>query len=692
MFKRPFVLYAVIAAVALSVGLLVYLLGRQPEHVYFLFHGFSLAHGHHSLFGVPGNYLPSFVHVYAFILLTVAVAGFSKARLIGTCAAWFVVASLFEVAQHPAISPIIAVAVPAWFARVPILDNTAAYFLNGTFDPLDLLFIALGTIAAYVTIVLTRNSANTPSSNKLPHSVFHYLSLSGIVLFGMLTIIGSGGGTTSTSTTVSGAGSQLYVSGNGSSTLLIYNDANTVSGTNAANRVVAGGLTTVSFPRGIAIDMPRNQLYVANTGANSILVFNNARTVTGGDAPNRTISNTTTPITPMALFIDPVNDRLYVANTGGNSVLIYDNASTLNGSNVTPSRTLAGVLTTLISPTGIYVDTTRNLLYVVNSTNQILVFNNADAVNGNIAPVRSIPILSASAGIFVDVMADRLYVSNTSANSIYVFDGASTANSSSSPNRTLSGGTSALNQPLDLFVDTNTDRLYVANLGANSILVFNNAGTANGAPAPNRTLSLTALTIPWGIFVDVTPVVIGSTASLDGYVLSTSGLPSSATGSPATGDKDASYSLGVGWRQLYSFDIANISTSATITSATLRLYQCDVQGFPYTNLGNVIVDQMDYGGAFDPFGSAYSGGAVALNIGILSTTPILGYRSLNVTIPVQNDLAASRVRSQYRLHFSVLDYNFDAVDDFIQFTDAEDSLCVGATTNQPPQLAVTLRP
>ncbi len=380
MFKKPSVLHALIAIIALFLGLQLYLYDRQPEHVYFLFHDFSLAHGQHSLFGVLGNYLPSFVHVYAFILLTVAVAGFSKARLIGTCAAWFVVASLFEVAQHPAISPIIAAAVPAWFTRVPILDNTAAYFLNGTFDPLDLLSIALGTIAAYVTILLTRDRANTPSSNKLPHSVFRYLSLGGITLFGMLAIIGSGGGTTGTSTTVPGAGSQLYVSGNGSSTLLIYNDANTVSGTTAANRIVAGGLTTVSFPRGIAIDMPRNQLYVANTGANSILVFNNARTVTGGDAPNRTISNATTPISPMALFIDPINDRLYVANTGGNSVLIYDNASTLNGSAVTPNRTLVGVLTTLISPTGIYVDTTRNLLYVANGTNQILVFNNADAV------------------------------------------------------------------------------------------------------------------------------------------------------------------------------------------------------------------------------------------------------------------------------------------------------------------------
>lgn len=689
MFKRPSVLYVLIAIAALAFGLLVYLFDRRPEHVYFLSHGFVLAHAPHSLFGVVGNYLPTFVHVYAFILLTVVVAGSARARLIGICAAWFIIAALFECAQLPAIAGSIAAAVPAWFARVPVLDNTAAYFLGGTFDVMDLLSIALGTVAAYLTVTLTRTGADAHSIGKSSRRAWRYLALGGVTAVGMLSIVGSGGGSSGTTTSAAGADSQLYVSGNGSSTVLVYNDANTVSGSSAANRVLAGGLTTLNAPRGIAVDMPRNQLYVANMGGNSILVFNNARTVTGGDAPSRTISNTTTPISPTALFIDPVNDRLYVTDTTGNAVLIYDNASTLSGSNVTPDRTLSGGLTTLNAPTSVYVDTTRNLLYVANGNSRVLVFSGADVASGNVAPVSAIPISSGSAGIFVNVMADRLYVANTSANSIFIFDGASTATSSSTPNRTLSGA-SMLNQPRDLFVDTGTDSLYVANAGADSVLVFNNASTANGTPAPDRTLSLPASTGPWGVYVDVTPLVIGSTASLDGYARSDG--TASATGSPATGDKDMSYSFGVGWRQLYSFDIASIPTSATITSATLRLYQCDVQGFPYTFLGNVIVDQMNYDGVFDPFGSAYNGGAVALNIGTLSTTASLGYRSLGVTNRVQNDLIAARTRSQYRLSFSTQDFNLDGNDDFVQFTDAEDSLCAGTTTGQPPQLAVTLIP
>jgi len=516
------------------------------------------------------------------------------------------------------------------------------------------------------------------------------------ILLGTLALAGcngsGGGGGTSVPVSTTGTGSQLYVSGNTSSRLLIYNDANTVSGSTLPNRVVAGGLTTLSGARGIAVDMARDQIYVANFLNDSILVFHNARTVTGGDAPNRAITGA--PLSrPSALFMDVVNNRLYVANTNGNSILIYDNASTLNGG-VAPSRTLTGGMTTLSAPTGVYVDITRNLLYVANGSNQILVFNNAAITLGtiNIAPLRTISISSNTAGIFVDVMEDRLYVANTGANSLFVFNSASTANSSSIPARTLSGGGSMLSQPRGVFVDLGTDRLYVANAGDNSILVFNNASTVNNPAAPNRTLGLTASAGPWGIYVDVTPILIGSTGDLDGYVRSD--FFASASGSPATGDKESNFSLiSVGWRQLYSFDIASIPTSATITSATLRLYQCDVQGSPYslTSLGNVVVDHVNYGGTFDPSGSAYNGG-VALNIGTLSTTASLGYSSLSITNQVENDLTASRVRSQYRTRFSVLDADSDGNDDFVQFTDAEDSLCAGATTNQPPQLAVTLRP
>ena len=194
--KRPSVLYVALAVAALFLGLLVYWLDRRPEHVYFLSHGFALAPREHSLFGVVGNFLPTFLHVYAFILLTGAVAGSSKARMVRICAAWFVIATLFEIAQLRAVAPIIAAAVPAWFARVPVLDNTTAYFLNGTFDVLDLLSIALGTVAAYFTIAIAKKAipAGVPSGQRRG---FRHIAVAGVTALGMLTIIASGGGSSS---------------------------------------------------------------------------------------------------------------------------------------------------------------------------------------------------------------------------------------------------------------------------------------------------------------------------------------------------------------------------------------------------------------------------------------------------------------------------------------------------------------
>ena len=137
---------------SLALGALVYMLDRPAATVYLLPHALSFA-GPHRWFGVLGGHLPEFIHVYGFILLTVAL-GLSPRRVVPICAFWWVVDSLFEIAQHPAIAPHLAAWLPNWFQHLPILDHTADYFLHGTFDPGDLVAIVLGTLVAYVTIRL----------------------------------------------------------------------------------------------------------------------------------------------------------------------------------------------------------------------------------------------------------------------------------------------------------------------------------------------------------------------------------------------------------------------------------------------------------------------------------------------------------------------------------------------------------
>jgi hypothetical protein len=122
-------------------------------------------------------------------------------------------------------------------------------------------------------------------------------------------------------------------------------------------------------------------------------------------------------------------------------------------------------------------------------------------------------------------------------------------------------------------------------------------------------------------------------------------------------------------------------------SASLRLYQAQVTGQPFSDLGSVAVDHVNYGASLTS--SDYLGGTLTSNIGTLSDTTASGYKVMDVGSRVSADLTAARLRSQYRLRFRPLESNTDGGDDYVQFTDAEDSCC---SVNQPPQLVITVLP
>ena len=178
-------------------------------------------------------------------------------------------------------------------------------------------------------------------------------------------------------------------------------------------------------------------------------------------------------------------------------------------------------------------------------------------------------------------------------------------------------------------------------------------------------------------------VTITATASLDGYVSNT-GSVVTAGGAPLTGDRDAILA-GLAFRQFYSFDLSGLPVNADIDTATLRLYQAAVDGTPYISLGNVIVDHVNYGSALSA--NDYNQLAITSNIGILSTTGVIEYKTLAVTTAVRNDYSVGRTRSQFRLRTSIQDADTDGTSDSVSFSDAEQSCCLG----QPPQLVIILR-
>jgi hypothetical protein len=149
MTRRPVIEHAaflVIAIMALVVGLLVYMADRVAAPPLLLPAFARLDTG--ALFGGVGQWLPSFVHPFAFGLLTAAVLPPRSAWRYGACAAWGVVNVAFEVGQHPSISPHLAAALHDAFGSSPPARALANYFVLGTFDRADVVAAVLGALAA----------------------------------------------------------------------------------------------------------------------------------------------------------------------------------------------------------------------------------------------------------------------------------------------------------------------------------------------------------------------------------------------------------------------------------------------------------------------------------------------------------------------------------------------------------------
>jgi DNA-binding beta-propeller fold protein YncE len=100
------------------------------------------------------------------------------------------------------------------------------------------------------------------------------------------------------------------------------------------SRTIQGSLTGLNWPTGMAIDRARNEVAVANSGDNSVLIFR--RTQSGNVSPLRTIKGYRTGINrPMGVAIDQKDNELWVANFGDHTALVFDLSA---GGNASPKR------------------------------------------------------------------------------------------------------------------------------------------------------------------------------------------------------------------------------------------------------------------------------------------------------------------------------------------------------------------
>lgn len=225
----------------------------------------------------------------------------------------------------------------------------------------------------------------------------------------------------------------------------IFTTASQVQGDTIPPQSVTNRLNN---PAGLALDSARCRLSVSNSGTdctdpatpcNSISVFN---TDDFGSA-QPTISSSALDA-PRGLALDVGRKILYVANSGAQSVLMFKNVETLNGE-VEPDIELTGFR----NPIAVAVDSNRDLLYVLDEeTKEIVVIEAASSENETVTErVITGDFMTTPFSLFLDPQNDLLYVADQGANRVYIFTGASSAEGAAN-HTTLSGDNTGLNQPV----------------------------------------------------------------------------------------------------------------------------------------------------------------------------------------------------------------------------------------------------
>jgi len=145
-----------IGAGALVIGLVVYLTDRPPNEDVL---PFPDRRDEQSLSCCPatvwasGWNLPAFLHVFALILVTGGILACRERGSLVVAVSWLLTEWAFEIGQKFSVRA--EALVPRWFDSIPVLEITRNYFRVGTFDPLDMVAVAVGAAAAYSVLLAT---------------------------------------------------------------------------------------------------------------------------------------------------------------------------------------------------------------------------------------------------------------------------------------------------------------------------------------------------------------------------------------------------------------------------------------------------------------------------------------------------------------------------------------------------------
>lgn len=152
-----------LACVALVIGAAVYVTDRSGN-AWFVPRLLVATEWPRTVFGQLGSQLPTFARTFAFTLLLVAALPRSEYFTRLGCIGWWAVESAFEIGQSRYVKDLFEGLFQDNANGISIVHAVASYIKNGTYDPLDLVSIGLGSVSAYIVIKLITRRANLRTS------------------------------------------------------------------------------------------------------------------------------------------------------------------------------------------------------------------------------------------------------------------------------------------------------------------------------------------------------------------------------------------------------------------------------------------------------------------------------------------------------------------------------------------------
>lgn len=282
-------------------------------------------------------------------------------------------------------------------------------------------------------------------------------------------------------------------------------------------------------PRAIALDVVAHRLFVADTEAYRVVVYDlntdntfhhyYADHVLGQPdmIANYAVTTQNGMKQPYGLAYDAVGSRLFVTDSNNNRILVFDVTSIDNGENAVnvlgqpdfTSGSLASTQNGLQAPQGLQYDATSSRLFIADSGNKrVVIYSVGSITNGmNASNVLGQPNFTSSAsaatqngmntpyGIVYDSAGSRLFVADTQNCRVTSYslgtltDGMNATNVLGQPNfvRNTQGGTyqNGMTRPYRLAYDSVGSRLFVVDANINHVTVFNVSSITNGQNASN---------------------------------------------------------------------------------------------------------------------------------------------------------------------------------------------------------------